>query len=145
VEGYFKAKYATVGLPIGPATEYFEWDDVGPILAEFEALAARRFDLEPEGRPAGDLPARLRFRAYFEGIDRIPNDFTGRLEPWALLVDVINLDAGGELFADWLHLAYGKQFEDLGHLRPGDIIEFNAAIEGSTLKRPTKFGVKKDD
>jgi hypothetical protein len=145
VEGYFKAKYATVGLPIGPATEYFEWDDIGPILAEFEVLAARQVDLEPEGRPAGNMPTRLRFRAYFEGIDRIPNDFTGRLEPWALLVDVINLDAGGARFADWLHLAYGKQFEALGHLRPDDIIEFNAAIAGSTLKQPTKFEVKKDD
>jgi hypothetical protein len=71
-------------------------------------------------------------------VDKILNNYTGYYEPFVLLVDVVNLDA------DWLHMAYGKQLEALG-AHPGDMIEFNAAIDSDQLKRPTKFELRKDD
>ena len=71
--------------------------------------------------------------------ERLANNYNNFLQPFALLVDIVNLDAGGERFADWQYFAYGKQLEALGILRSGDQIEFNAAIDGDELKRPTRL------
>jgi hypothetical protein len=143
IEGYFKAKFAHRGLVIEHATEYFTFPDFEPVRAELAALEGFSLNLA-QSLLSVVMPARPRFRACFERIDRLLNDFTGRYDPFVLLVDIVNLDAGGKAFADFLHLAYGKQFEALSHLHRGDVIEFNAAIDGSTLKRPTKLELRKD-
>jgi hypothetical protein len=45
--------------------------------------------------------------------------------------------------ADWQYSSLGKTFNTFGALQKGDVLEFNAAIEGSNLKRPTKAIVVK--
>jgi hypothetical protein len=51
VEGYFKAKHATQRLALEQTTQYFEPDDIGPIVAGLEALADLAIKLAPAAEP----------------------------------------------------------------------------------------------
>lgn len=135
LEGYFKSKYANHHLQIESTTEYFTPFDQAS--QELESVA----HLVQKGIPVPELPKnreRPRFRATFWRKHNQINDFRRLDDTFVLLIDIVNL-ATRERVMDWQLLAYGKQFEALGSLKPGDVIEFNAAIADDKLTRPTKI------
>ena len=148
VEGYFKARFAQYQLPIGQATEYFTLQpDLAQIQAEFKALdqavqTGFSVSMVQVDAPLEQDEKRPRFRATFERYANRPNPFTGWYEDFLLLVDLSNL-ATKEHIADWQWFSLGKTFEALGQLNQGNVLEFNAALENSQLKRPTKIVRKK--
>lgn len=137
VEAYFLAKYAAYQRPIHRATEYFDFGaDLKPVLAELSQLETA--DLEPPAWPAGSRP---RLRARFERYDQKFNEFKGWYDPLVLLIDLVDLTSG-EQVAEYQFFTLGKSFIDLGELQRGDVVEFNATIEGGQVKRPTRLSVK---
>lgn len=136
LEGYFKSKFAAHQVLIAGATEYFR--PFPQAMAELQALAqlvAAGIPVPtPQPQPA---TARPRFRAMFWREHAQHSDFHHGPDRFALLLDVVNLETG-ERFAEWQLLTFGKQFDALGPLQPGDLVEFDAVVVGDALKRPTK-------
>lgn len=145
VEGYFKAKFAQHSYQIGQATEYFSFSPEALLVVQTElnelakivvaGFSTDRGTFSDKPPQTGD---RSRFRAVFERYEKRENRFTGWYEPLLLLVDLTDI-ATGKRIADWQWFAYGKTFEALGELQPGAVLEFNASLEGTQLKRPTKL------
>lgn len=136
LEGYFKSKFAEHRLEIENATEYFhtfdkayqEMEDLNQLI-QVDPIAPEPVEVKNPERP--------RFRSTFWRKHSQHNPYGVRDNVYAMLINVTNLTTQ-ERFADWQLFAYGKQFDALGPLEPGDVIEFNAAIVGEELKRPTK-------
>jgi hypothetical protein len=110
------------------------------VVAELEDLAGRAIELAP-AQPPIEPSDRPRFRAVFYRYDREANPFSGWYDNFVGLVDIVNLETGRQ-HAAYQRFALGRQFESLGDLEQGDIIELNAAIgENGTLKQPTRLTV----
>jgi hypothetical protein len=123
VEAYFKAMYAAYRLPLGEATEYFDFGDaILDVQRELTLLyEAVKRDFS---RPAASSSSRPRFRAVLVRYEQRPNPFTGYDELVGLFADVVYVDSG-ERYADYQFFRVGKTLDKLD-LQPGDEIEFNA-------------------
>jgi hypothetical protein len=143
VEAYFKAMYAAYRLPLGEATEYFDFGDaIVGVRGEMTLLheAVKRGPRLRGDRPAASSSSRPRFRAVLVRYEQRPNPFTGYDELVGLFADVTYVDSG-ERYADYQFFRVGKTLDKLD-LQPGDEIEFNAtpgtawASGDPQLKRP---------
>jgi hypothetical protein len=123
VEAYFKARYAAYRLPLGEATEYF---DFGDAILDVQRELTLLYEAVKRGfsRPAASKSRRPRFRAVLVRYEQRPNTFTGYDELAGLFADVIYVDSG-ERYADYQFFRVGKTLDKLD-LQPGDEIEFNA-------------------
>ncbi len=140
VEGYFKAKYAAWRYPLDSATEYFALGaQLAPVLAELTALeqAVGQPTEVPQAADTGSAK-RPRFQAIFARYDRRWNDFRREDEEMVVLRQVINLRTE-QVFSPEYQFRRGKTWRTLGQLWADDLVEFNAALVGAQLKRPTRI------